>query len=385
MDLPTARYDLDNGRASASSCGVPVMSPTAPLAASPAPASAAPPVAPTAFLQAVRARVDARLEEILGEAHTFTAATAPATLPVLQAARDLTFRGGKRLRPALLFAAVEGVEPGAFPEAATDLGAALELLQTYLLVHDDWMDDDPIRRGAPSVHVSLSRAYGSAHLGACTAILAGDLMGALVHKVVADLELPAPRRREVNAVWASMEHEVILGQCLDVTQSTDVARIHRLKTGSYTVRGPLRLGAAVSDASPAARDALMAYAEPLGLAFQLRDDVLGVFGSERETGKPVGNDLREGKQTALVQHALEHLAPADVTALRAVLGQRDASDDDVLRARSLIEASGALRAAEAEIAALRERCLDALRGAPLRPRGAELLSALATLVTERTR
>ncbi len=124
---------------------------------------------------------------------------------------------------------------------------------------------------------------------------------------------------------------------------------------------------------------------PWGSAFQLRDDVLGVFGSERETGKPVGNDLREGKQTALVQHALEHLAPADVTALRAVLGQRDASDDDVLRARSLIEASGALRAAEAEIAALRERCLDALRGAPLRPRGAELLSALATLVTERTR
>jgi geranylgeranyl diphosphate synthase type I len=151
------------------------------------------------------------------------------------------------------------------------------------------------------------------------------------------------------------------------------------------VRGPLRLGAAVSDASPEAREALMAYAEPLGLAFQLRDDVLGVFGSERETGKPVGNDLREGKQTALVQHAVEHLSPGDAAALRAVLGQRDASEDDVRRARSLIEASGALRAAEAEIAALRARCLDALRGAPLRPQGSELLSALATLVTERTR
>jgi geranylgeranyl diphosphate synthase type I len=337
------------------------------------------------FLAAVRSRVDARIEALLAEARVVTAGEAPDALPMFDAARDLTLRGGKRLRPVMLFAAVACAWEDPFCEAATDLGAAMELLQTYLLVHDDWMDDDPIRRGAPSVHVALAKSYGSAHLGACTAILAGDLMGALVHKVVADLDLPAPRRREVNAVWASMEHEVILGQCLDVTQSTDVARIHRLKTGSYTVRGPLRLGAAVSDASPEAREALMAYAEPLGLAFQLRDDVLGVFGSERETGKPVGNDLREGKQTALVQHAMEHLSPGDASALRAVLGQRDASDDDVQRARSLIESSGALRAAEAEIAALRARCLDALRDAPLRPQGAELLSALATLVTERTR
>lgn len=340
---------------------------------------------PRAFLEGVRAKVDARLRDTLDAARAFTEAAAPATLPMLDAARDLTLRGGKRLRPAMLFAAVECVEPAAHPEAATDLGVALELLQTYLLVHDDWMDDDPVRRGAPSVHVALARVYGEPHLGACTAILAGDLMGALVHRIVADLDLPTARRRAVNAVFAEMEHEVILGQCLDVTRSPDVARIHTLKTGSYTVRGPLLLGASVAGASEAQRRALAAYAEPLGLAFQLRDDVLGVFGSAAETGKPVGNDLREGKQTALVQHALGNLDDAGRDALRAVLGRRDASEDEVLHAREIIARSGAREAVEREIASLRAACLDALRGASLLPRGVELLTALASMLTERSR
>jgi len=338
-----------------------------------------------AFLDGVRQRVDARLRAALDDARAFTEASAPSTLPMLDAAADLTLRGGKRLRPAMLFAAIECAEPDAFADAATDLGAAMELLQTYLLVHDDWMDDDPVRRGAPSVHVSLARAYGDPHLGACTAILAGDLMGALVHRIVADLDLPVARRRAVNAVFAEMEHEVILGQCLDVTRSEDVARIHRLKTGSYTVRGPLLLGAAVAGASEATRRALATYAEPLGLAFQLRDDVLGVFGSAAETGKPVGNDLREGKQTALVQHALRTLDADDAAVLKGVLGRRDASDEDVLRARELIARSGAKEEVEREIAALRARCLDALRGADMLPRGVELLTALATMLTDRSR
>lgn len=385
MDLPTARYDLDNGRASASSCGVPVISPTAPLAASPAPASAAPPVAPTAFLQAVRARVDARLEEILGEAHTFTAATAPATLPVLQAARDLTFRGGKRLRPALLFAAVECVEPGAFPEAATDLGAALELLQTYLLVHDDWMDDDPIRRGAPSVHVALGKHYGDAHLGAATAILAGDLMGSLVHGVVAGIDLPTPRRRAVLSVFRRMEHEVILGQCLDVTRSPDIERIHHLKTGSYTVRGPLALGLGLAGASEAAREAVDAYALPLGLAFQLRDDVLGAFGSAAETGKPVGGDFREGKETFLLHHARAHLGTTDRQRLDARIGRRDLTDADIAEVQSLLTASGAREAADARVVALRGQCLAALDTPALQPQGRALLQAFAAWLTDRTR
>lgn len=338
-----------------------------------------------AFVDAVRRSVDARLTAVLDRMEALTQELAPATLPVLRAARDLTLRGGKRLRPALLFAAVECAEPGAFPDAAADLGAALELLQTYLLVHDDWMDGDAVRRGAPSVHIALGRHYADDHVGAATAILTGDLMGSLVHELVAQVELPADRRRDVIATFSRMEYEVILGQCLDVTHSDDVTRIHHLKTGSYTVRGPLRLGLGVAGAGEDARRALEAYGEPLGVAFQLRDDVLGAFGSEAETGKPVGGDFREGKKTELVRWAMTHLDAKGQSELTSILGRRDATEADIERARALITASGAREHVEGQIRDLRARCLDALDVECLLPEGKERLAAFATLLTERKR
>ncbi len=340
---------------------------------------------PRQFLDGVRSRVEERLREILDQVEGDTRAAAPDTLPMFESARDLTMRGGKRLRPALLCAAMECIEPGAYPHAAVDLGAALELFQTYLLIHDDWMDRDPVRRGAPSVHVSLARRYGDEHLGASAAILAGDMLCALAHEIVGSLDAPSPRRRAVVTAFGRMEREVILGQCLDVTHSSDVARIHDLKTGSYTVRGPLLLGAALAGATDEATRALEAFAGPLGLAFQLRDDILGAFGSEAETGKPVGGDFREGKETLLVQHARAHLVGDDLTALEAVLGNRDATVDDVLRARALVERSGARDVAEAAVRDLRDRCLAALDTDALRPDGRRLLAGFAAMLTERSR
>jgi geranylgeranyl diphosphate synthase type I len=338
-----------------------------------------------AFLDGVRVRVEARLHEILNQVERDTRSAAPDTLPVLDAARDLTLRGGKRLRPAMLCAAIECIEPGASPAAAADLGAALELFQTYLLIHDDWMDNDPVRRGAPSVHTALAQHYGDAHLGACAAILAGDMLCALVHEIVGSIDVAPTRRRAVVQAFGRMEREVILGQCLDVTRNTDIARIHDLKTGSYTVRGPMLLGAAVAGANEDARDAIERYAEPLGRAFQLRDDILGVFGSEAETGKPVGGDFREGKSTTLVAHALAHLATQDLREFEAIFGRRDATEQEVLRARELVERSGARAHAEAEVEQLRERCLAALDSNVLRAEGRRLLGALALKLTERSR
>lgn len=346
------------------------------------PAAAAP---PRLYLDRVRATIEARLSAIFARSEVETRALAPDALPVLDAAKGLTMRGGKRLRPALLFAARDCVEPDAHPEASTDVGAAIELFQTYLLIHDDWMDNDPIRRGAPSVHVALSRHYADEHLGASAAILAGDLLSALVHDLVASVDLHGPRRRALAAAWGRMEREVILGQCLDVTHSPDIQRIHDLKTGSYTVRGPMLLGAAIAGASEDARAAIERFADPLGLAFQLRDDILGAFGSEADTGKPVGGDFREGKSTYLVRHALAHLSETDREALRAVLGRRDATESEVLHARALVERSGAREEAEAEVSALRARCLAALDTKALRDDGRALLEGFAAVLTERSK
>jgi geranylgeranyl diphosphate synthase type I len=344
-----------------------------------------PPPSPRQFLDRVRDAVEERLRDVLDQVEGDIRAVAPDAMPMFEAARDLTLRGGKRLRPALLSAAVECIAPGAYPHAATDLGAALELFQTYLLIHDDWMDNDPVRRGAPSVHVRLARHYRDVHLGASTAILAGDMLCALTHEIVGSIEVPAPRRRAVVLAFGRMEREVILGQCLDVTRHPDVARIHDLKTGSYTVRGPLLLGAALAGASPGAVRALETFAEPLGLAFQLRDDILGAFGSEAETGKPVGGDFREGKNTLLVAHARAHLSELDRSELDAILGNRDASDADVARARALLEQSGARAHAESVVASLRDRCLSALDTPELLPQGRALLVGFTELLTQRTK
>ncbi len=335
-----------------------------------------------ALLAEVRPRVELRLRELFDEVVGDAREVAPEALPVLLAARDLTLRGGKRLRAALVFAAVECVEPGAHHDTASEVGVALELLQSWLLAHDDWMDGSPTRRGAPSAHAALSARYGDAHRGACGAVLAGDLLGALAHEVLGGVDLPPARRRALVAAFARIERDVLLGQCLDMDQCEDAWRVYDLKTGAYSVRGPLLLGAAVAGASDGARRAFEAYAAPLGRAFQLRDDLLDLFGREGETGKSRGRDIREGKATPLVAHAFDHLSDADREALRAALGRRDASDAEVSHACALVERSGARDRFEDEVRRLRARALEALDGG-LHPHGRLLLEDLAATLTER--
>ena len=168
-------------------------------------------------------------------------------------------------------------------------------------------------------------------------ILAGDLASAWSREALLELELPAERVRAAAREMATVEADVIAGQILDVQSAArdarDVEAVHALKTASYSVRGPVVMGARLAGASDAQVMALTAFAVPLGVAFQLRDDVLGTFGDPRATGKPAGNDLRAGTRTALVVDAFGD--PAAAAALGRVLGKRDASRrNDVARARA---------------------------------------------------
>jgi geranylgeranyl diphosphate synthase type I len=169
-------------------------------------------------------------------------------------------------------------------------GASLELLQTYLLIHDDWMDEADTRRGAPSAHVVLAETFGSQHKGSSAAILAGDQACALAQEVLLDLPLPAECIVAAVRELARIQQDVIAGQLLDVYGELDdpraVEQMHDLKTGSYTVRGPLELGALLAGASAADHVALARFARPVGIAFQLRDDLLGTFADPAVTGKP---------------------------------------------------------------------------------------------------
>ena len=336
------------------------------------------------------ARTDARLAALFADKRAAAAATSPEATELVDALQALTMRGAKRLRAAALYAGYAAVAgPTADPRTTADPCAALELLQSYLLIQDDWMDGDEQRRGGPAVHVALSRARGQAHLGASLAMLAADLGCGLAFELIATAPFPTARKREAIEAFGQMHFEVVCGQQLDLLGHADVALMHRLKTGSYTVRGPLRLGALLGDASAGQLATLARFAEPLGLAFQVRDDLLGVFGASGATGKPVGADLRAGKRTALIAEARPRLDAEGEAALAAVFGKADASDVAIAAATEALARSGARERLETRLETLTSEALGTLDesapGGSLDAGGAAMLRDLAAHLVQRQR
>lgn len=332
------------------------------------------------------ARTDARLSALFADKRSLAAGTSPEATELVEALQALTMRGAKRLRAAALHAGYSAVAgPSADPARTTDACAALELLQSYFLIQDDWMDGDEQRRGGPAVHAALSRARGDAQLGASLSILASDLGCGMAFELLACAPFPPARRREAIEAFGAMHFEVVCGQQLDLLGHADVSLVHRLKTGSYTVRGPLTLGALLADASAAQLRALEAFAEPLGLAFQLRDDLLGVFGSSATTGKPVGADLRAGKRTALLADARPLLDATGTALLDTVLGNAHATDAEVAAATEALARCGTRERLESRLAGLLAQALGALDTNVLDRAGAAMLRSLAERLVQRER
>jgi geranylgeranyl diphosphate synthase type I len=221
------------------------------------------------------------------------------------------------------------------------------------------------------------------HLGDALAVLAGDLGNAYAWDLVMESAARASSPPAVLAVFSRMQRDVVAGQALDLRASKDVTRMQQLKTGSYTVDGPLALGATLAGASPAQLDGLARFGVPIGEAFQVRDDLLGTFGDTAVTGKPVGNDLRAGKRTAIVREAETTLSDADRAPLTRVLGRADAGDDAIRAAMHMLEKTGVRGRVETRLELLLKQALDALDAAPIDPRGRTLLGMLARKIARR--
>jgi geranylgeranyl diphosphate synthase type I len=331
----------------------------------------------------VVARVNARLASFLAHKRAQADLLSPRAAELVDAITALTMRGGKRLRAVAIYAGFRAVTDASasaamsgVPEGVLQLAAAIELLQSYFLIQDDWMDDDEERRGGPSVHAALAQRHGQAKLGASLAILAADLAVGFAFELLQSTEFPGQRAIQARLTFSEMHFEVVCGQQLDLLGHPDVTLTHHLKTGSYSVRGPLQLGALLGDASAEQLHALERFGRPVGLAFQLRDDLLGTFGDSRATGKPAGHDLREGKNTALVAEAREMLTEASRARLLRVLGQRDASDADIAALTADMERSGVRARVEARLNAHIEEAERALDQSPLSTSGVALLREL---------
>jgi geranylgeranyl diphosphate synthase type I len=318
--------------------------------------------------------------------------------------------GGKRLRAAFCYWSWRahrgaGAGPGtACRRDIISIGAALELFQAAALIHDDVMDASDTRRGRPTAHRSFADLHAdqgwsgpSLRFGESVAILLGDLALIAAERVfdgaVADLSTEV--RRGVEDVFGRMRTEVMAGQYLDLLAQAqplgsdppaeeDRARaVTRAKSARYTVEHPLVLGAAAAAADGEALARMRRIGLPLGEAFQLRDDLLGVFGDPATTGKPAGDDLREGKRTVLVARAAGRAEGADRRLLTELLGRRDLTDAEVDALRAVLRCTGADEQVEDAIRELADPALAELAAAPLAEPGRSMLAELARAAIDR--
>jgi geranylgeranyl diphosphate synthase type I len=343
-------------------------------------------------LAEVGGRAQARVLELLDAEVVRWRAVDELLEEPLVALRDLVLAGGKRLRPAFChwaYVGAGGVDAG---RDVVDAGGALELLHTFALVHDDVMDGSDLRRGLPAIHAGAMTRHAARgwrgeprRFGEGTAILVGDL--AFVYADVLFGEAPVPARR----IFDELRTELCIGQYLDLvgtasgsSDAAQAARIERYKSGKYTVERPLHLGAALAGRIDELAEPLSAVGLPLGEAFQLRDDLLGVFGDVAVTGKPVGDDLREGKLTPLVAVAAQRTDGAG-RALLARLGDHALTEGEIAALQDMLIDTGARDEIEARIEELVDRSFDALAEAPLTADARLALEELGTYVAWRDR
>ncbi|MGA4669682.1 polyprenyl synthetase family protein [Propionibacteriaceae bacterium Y1923] len=358
---------------------------------------------------AFRDAVGAAITDFLDHKRAATEQIGPELEPLHRLAAEFT-AGGKRFRPAFCYwghVAVAGAP--AEDEWLVQAAASLDLLHVSALVHDDVMDSSDTRRGVPAAHRQFESWHaaeggrGAAEaFGRAGAILLGDLLLVWSAEMFTNTALPAATRGAATRLLEAMRAEVTCGQFLDVVSQTrllassdpldpaglqaELDRVYRVtdyKSARYSVRHPLQIGAALGGAEGDTQALLAEYGSLVGRAFQFRDDLLGVFGDESVIGKPAGDDLREGKRTVLVAHALASATRSDAAELDAMLGDPELAADQVDRAREIITTAGADQAVEDEITTSVEQAMSKLEQASLTDEGREALRVLAALVTNR--
>jgi geranylgeranyl diphosphate synthase, type I len=352
------------------------------------------------------AAIAAHLKEFLDQRARSAAAIDPAFADAVAALSSFVLDGGKRIRPVFAWWGWRGA--GGRPdtpeaEAALRAFSALELVQACALIHDDLIDASATRRGRPTVHVAYAQRHAASgwhgrppRFGAAAAILLGDLAMAWADDMLRWAGLPQQAADRAAEPWQAMRTEMLGGQFLDVFhQSTGdlspkaAMQINRYKTAAYTVERPLHLGAAIAGAGPDLVAAYRRFGAEIGVAFQLRDDLLGVYGDPAVTGKPAGDDLREGKRTLLVALAVERAERRDDHTARSLIAEsigNPALDATTLdRLQKLFMELGAVQAVEQRIAALTGSALDTLSAARVGEPAASQLVALAEAATRRRR
>jgi len=284
----------------------------------------------------VKEKMKAMSKDLDTPIRSYIADEAPSNL--IEATRQYPYAGGKRMRPSMVIAACGAV--GGDKKKAVPLAVAIEYIHNFTLIHDDLMDGDEMRRGMVTSHVKY---------GMQTAILAGDALFAKAFDIISELDVPDSVLRKIMKVVTVAVWDLARGQQMDVNNENGEAvtmeeyiETIRLKTSVLFAAGAAG-GALVGGASDAVVKAIHEYAMSLGVAFQMFDDILGIIGDPKKTGKSAGNDIRKGKSTVMVCHALKNIKDdGDMKTFRSVLGKIDATEDEIAMARDILKKTGSI-------------------------------------------
>lgn len=350
-------------------------------------------------LKAFKGRLDPKIGAYFDKAIDEAGKADILVADALQYSRTLVLAGGKRLRAAFMYYGYMGAH-GREEEKILEASMSIEFIHAFLLVHDDIIDRDDMRHGVTTLHrhyAGIGQRFfpekDTEHFGNAMAIIIGDMLGAFGNDIIFRSDFPLSQRFQALSKLQNIVSFTVIGQARDIymeyqgeASEEEILSMYRNKTAKYTVEGPLHLGALLAGASEELLDGLSAYAIPLGIAFQIQDDILGIFGTAERIGKPIGSDIEEGKITLLVSRALRDGTGEQQKRLKAILSLGEKlTEQEGREFQELIEAIGALKGTK-ELAAQYieegKRALETIRE-KLDPRAYDFLSSVAAYMLKR--
>lgn len=340
---------------------------------------------------------DRYLLELLNIESNYYKQIGPVPLRLLSEIKRMIESGGKRIRPAQLYYSFLGCG-GVDKKMALDVATSIELLHTFAIIHDDIIDKSTNRRGHPTVqqhfrdyHKRNKLAGDQEHFSLSQTILAGDLALTLADKALTDIPWKLEIRKDFKKSFDRLRLEVVAGEAMDVyweyinkiIGEKKVLKILKYKTGLYTSGRPLELGAILAGAPSNTSRKLLKIGTLTGIAFQIQDDILGVFGKEEVIGKSTDSDLLEGKKTLLIAYAFEKADEGQKKILKNTLGNPQASANELKKVREIIKETGALKRSVQKAMTLISKAHSELEGMELKKEGKEFLLKMAIFMLER--
>jgi len=351
-------------------------------------------------------KVDRRLAEYFAKRIQEAKKIDPLAVQAVKNIRDLTLAGGKRLRAAFMYWGYKAAQPSPRlrrasrrddDEAIIKASMSIELTNIFLLIHDDIIDRDDFRHGVKTIHKryeKLARQFykktNPVHFGDSMALVIGDMAAAAGNEIIFNSRFPAERILAALDKLQDIVSVTVGGELMDVVLEArrkatekEILKVHENKTAKYTVEGPLHLGALLAGADKKTLDAFSAYAIPVGIGFQIQDDILGIFGNEKKLGKPVGSDLRKGVQTLLITKALENGSRQQRQWIQNMMGNPEAGEREIEEFKKIVIDTGSLEYSKNFSQKLIKQGRDAIEKGDIPQNAKEFLSGIADYLMNR--